>query len=270
LGEGRVLFLGEGPRASYLDGVLQTAFDLARVYGSQTIAEAGARLDDHGLFILSDYPAPRLSAEEQERLLELVEQGGRGLLMIGGWASFGGPRGSYHGSRLAEILRVDLMPADDRVNTPLGTVLIPRRMAHPALATVQGQAPCVVVGYNDVRAREGADVLVEGHHLRIEEPPTSRGAWMITTAEGRRVSRRGGVPSAARRPRLERAPAPMLTVWERGAGRVGALAPDVSPHWAGGIIDWGLERVTLPTGSEVGHLYRAFVVDLCRWLMRIT
>ena len=84
--------------------MLQEVFDLARVFGSQTIAEAGARLDDHGLFILSDYPATRLTAGEQARLVELVEGDGRGLLMIGGWASFGGPRGSYHGSRLAEIL----------------------------------------------------------------------------------------------------------------------------------------------------------------------
>jgi Putative glutamine amidotransferase len=269
LGERRVLFLGEGPRPGYLDGVLQTSFDLARVFGSQTVAEAGARLDEQRLFILSDYPSARLSAAEQGRLVDLVEREGRGLLMIGGWASFGGPRGSYHGSRLAELLPVDLMPADDRVNTPLGTVLLPRRMTHPAIATVQGQEPCVVVGYNDVRAREGADVLVEGYHLRIAEPPASPGAWIVTTAAGRHVSSRG-LQSAPRRPRLERAPAPMLTVWARGAGRVGALAPDVSPHWAGGIVDWGLERVTLPTGSEVGHLYRAFLIDLCRWLMGAT
>ena len=259
--------LGEGPRPGYLDGVLQTAFDLSRVFGSQTIAEAGARLDDQGLLILSDYPAPRLSSEEQARLVELVERDGRGLLMIGGWASFAGPRGSYHGSRLAEILPVELRPADDRVNTPLGTVLIARREAHPAIATVRGREPCVVVGYNDVRAREGATVLVEGHHLRVIEPSPGPGAWIIATAEGRRVSRGGGLPRWEREVRLERAQTPMLTVWERGAGRVGALAPDMSPHWAGGIIDWGLERVRLPTGNEVGHLYRAFLIDLCRWLM---
>ena len=46
-----------------------------------------------------------------------------------------------------------------------------------------------------------------------------------------------------------------------------ALAPDVMPHWAGGIVDWGEKRVKLPTGNEVGHLYPAFLVDLCRWLI---
>jgi hypothetical protein len=101
--------------------------------------------------------------------------------MIGGWASFGGPRGSYHGSRIAELLPVEIGAEDDRVNSPL-----------------------------------------------------------------------------------------VLTVWQRGAGRVGALAPDVMPHRAGGIIDWGEQRVMLPTGNEVGHLYPAFLVDLCRWLGGLT
>jgi hypothetical protein len=59
-------------------------------------------------------------------------------------------------------------------------------------------------------------------------------------------------------------------VWQRGAGRVGALSPDVMPHWAGGILDWGQQRVMLPTGNEVGHLYPAFLVDLCRWLGGLT
>jgi hypothetical protein len=27
-----------------------------------------------------------------------------------------------------------------------------------------------------------------------------------------------------------------------------------------------MQRVTLPTGNEVGHLYPAFLVDLGRWL----
>ena len=42
------------------------------------------------------------------------------------------------------------------------------------------------------------------------------------------------------------------------------------PHWAGGIIDWGEQRTRLPTGNEVGHLYPALLVDLCRWLGGLT
>ena len=69
-----------------------------------------------------------------------------------------------------------------------------------------------------------------------------------------------GIPASLR---LCRA-VPVGFYW--GRGRVGALAPDVSPHWAGGLMDWGTRRVKLPTGSEIGHLYGAFLLDLCNWL----
>ena len=102
--------------------------------------------------------------------------------------------------------------------------------------------PAVVVdrAYNLVAANAAATVLVEGHRLLVD---------------------------ADLHPRLEKTITPVLSVWQRGAGRVGALTPDVMPHWAGGIIDWGEQRVKLPTGNEVGHLYPAFLVDLCRWLI---
>jgi uncharacterized membrane protein len=189
--------------------------------------------------LLSDYPATHLSHAHQLALISAVERDGRGLLMIGGWASFGGPNGSYYGAPLADLLPVTLLPEDDRVNTPLGTVLVARREPHPAIQTVQPEAPCIVVGYNSVRAKPDAEVLVHGDVLHIE---------------------------ASGRPTLERSETPLLTVWQRGSGRVAALAPDMMPHWAGGILDWGAQRLTLSTGNEVGHLYVAFLVDLCQWL----
>jgi hypothetical protein len=238
-----VLFLGETPRNGYVEGALSSAFHLSKLHAGQPLSgtEAERSLGDHALIVLTDYPARHLTVAHQEAIATAVARG-RGLLMIGGWASFGGPSGSYFGSAIAELLPVDISPEDDRVNSPLGTVLLASPVPHPAIASVQDQEPCVVVGYNGVRARAGADVLVEGHRLRID----------------------------ARRPRLEQSATPVLTVWQRGQGRVGALAPDVMPHWAGGILDWGEQRVTLPTGNEVGHLYIAFLVDLCRWLMGLT
>jgi hypothetical protein len=241
----RVLFLGETPRNSYVEGALSTAFRLTKLHSGQGLCgtEAEARLGEHVLIVLSDYPARHLRAVHQEAIANAVERGGRGLLMIGGWASFGGPHGNYAGSRVAELLPVEIDAQDDRVNSPLGTVLVARRDKHPAILSIQSQEPCVVVGYNGVRARDDADVLVEGHRLHVD---------------------------AELRPRLEKSQTPVLTTWQRGAGRVAALAPDVMPHWAGGILDWGEQRVMLPTGNEVGHLYPAFLVDLCRWLGRLT
>jgi hypothetical protein len=240
-----ILFLGETPRDSYVEGALSTAFRLTKLHARQPLAgtDVEPRLGEHVLTVLTDYPAQNLSAGHQATIANAVEQGGHGLLMIGGWASFGGPHGSYHGSRIADLLPVEIAAEDDRVNSPLGTVLITQRDSHPAIRSIYGQEPCVVVGYNGVRARADADVLVEGHRLLID---------------------------AQLQPRLERSQTPVLTIWRRGAGRVGALAPDVMPHWAGGILDWGEQRVKLPTGNEVGHLYPAFLIDLCRWLAGLT
>lgn len=240
-----VLFLGEGPRDGYVQGALSTGFRLTKLNSRQPLAgsEPERRLGEYALIVLSDYPVDHLTAVHQESVARAVELGGRGLLMIGGWASFGGPHGSYSGSRIAELLPVEIDASDDRVNSPLGTVLAGRREPHPAIASIHGQEPCVVVGYNGVRQRAGALVLVEGRRLRVD---------------------------AELRPSLEPSTTPILSVWQRGSGRVGALAPDVMPHWAGGILDWGEQRVRLPTGNEVGHLYPAFLVDLCRWLIGTT
>ena len=240
-----LLFLGEGPYANYVEGALSTAFQVSRVYANQPLAgvEAESRLRDFSVVLLSDYPATHLSDSHQQALTAAVEDDGHGLLMIGGWASFGGPRGSYYGSHLADLLPVTIRPDDDRVNTPLGTALSVRREPHAAIRTVQGQTSCVVVGYNGVSAKRDADVLVHGDMLRID-------------ASGRAA--------------LERADTPILTVWERGNGRVAAIAPDMMPHWAGGILDWGEQRMTLSTGNEVGHFYVAFLVDICRWLAHAT
>ncbi len=236
-----MLFLGKSARNSYAEGALSTAFRLTKVHAGQPLSgtEAEERLGEHALTVLSDYPAHHLNAAHQQTLADAVERGGRGLLMIGGWASFGGPHGSYSGSRLADLLPVSILPTDDRVNTPLGTVLIASRTGHAAISSIQGREPCVVVGYNGVTARDGADVLVEGHQLHVD---------------------------ARLQPTFQRSATPVLTVWQRGDGRVGALAPDVMPHWAGGILDWGERRVRLPSGNEVGNLYPAFLVDVCLWL----
>jgi uncharacterized membrane protein len=218
---------------------------VSRVYANQPLAgtEVESRLRDFSVVVLSDYPSAHLSDTHQQALMAAVEDDGHGLLMIGGWASFGGPRGSYYASPLADLLPVAIGPDDDRVNTPLGTVLVPRREPHAAIQSVHGQAPCIVVGYNAVRAKPDAEILVYGDALRID---------------------------TSGHPVLERSDTPLLTVGERGNGRVAALAPDMMPHWAGGILDWGTERLTLATGNEVGHLYVAFLVDICRWLAQAT
>ncbi len=239
-----LLFLGEGTGpAFYVVGALAMRFAVTRVFGNERLdqrADVVANLDRFPVLVLSDYDRGQMSDDLQRRTIDRV-QGGAGLLMIGGWSSFGGARGSWHGSPLAEILPVVISDQDDRTNTPLGTVLQVVEPDHPAVAAIVGREPCCVCGFNDVRPRHGAQTLIAGYELRVS----------------------GALPSGARFVRRE---TPMLAVWRVGSGRVAALAPDVSPHWAGGIVDWGETRVKLPTGAEVSDLYPAFLGGLCEWL----
>ena len=258
----KLLFLGEGPRgAGYLEGVLGGAYAMERVYADQPLDERD--LGAYQVFVLSDYPSRQMTPEQQERLIQAVERGGAGLVMIGGWASFGGPRGSWRGTRLSEVLPVEIASDDDRTNTPLGTVLIATRKAHPAVRTVQHADPCVVCGFNAVRPRREASVLVDGFALSVRKAPA--GQYTVAAAMSGARTRAIANPLGMR-PQLTKHATPMLAAWEWGQGRVAAFAPDVSPHWAGGIVDWGEQRITLPNGAEIGHLYKAFLLDLCAWL----
>jgi len=62
---------------------------------------------------------------------------------------------------------------------------------------------------------------------------------------------------------------PLLVVGKYGKGNVAALATDVAPHWVGGWVDWGEERVTQKTiGNEfieAGADYVKFFAQLVQW-----
>jgi uncharacterized membrane protein len=258
----KLLFLGEGPRgAGYLEGVLGGAYALERVYADQPLDDRV--LEQYPVFVLSDYPSRQMTAEQQERLVQTVERGGAGLVMIGGWASFGGPRGTWRGTRLSDLLPVEILSDDDRTNTPLGTVLVATRQAHPAVRTIQHADSCAVCGFNAVRSRRDARILIDGFTLSVRKTPAAQltVAAAMSGARTRQIANPLGM-----RPLLSQHATPMLSVWEWGRGRVAAFAPDVSPHWAGGIVDWGAERLVLSNGAETGHLYKAFLLDLCAWL----
>ena len=47
-------------------------------------------------------------------------------------------------------------------------------------------------------------------------------------------------------------------VGRHGYGRTAALATDVAPHWVGGLVDWGDQRITQKVTEdsiEVGNWY---------------
>ncbi|MCI2421657.1 glutamine amidotransferase [Saccharopolyspora sp. K220] len=86
--------------------------------------------------------------------------GGGGLLMIGGYLSFTGFEGkaAYRNTVLHDVLPVELLAEDDRVELPAGaraTVEIPD---HPALGGANTPWPHLL-GYNRVLPRPGATTL---------------------------------------------------------------------------------------------------------------
>lgn len=86
--------------------------------------------------------------------------GGGGLLMIGGYLSFTGfeAKAAYRNTVLHEVLPVELLPEDDRVEMPAGAHAEVTVADHPALGGVAGDWP-LLLGYNRVRPRTGANVL---------------------------------------------------------------------------------------------------------------
>ena len=120
-------------------------------------------------------------------------------------------------------------------------------------------APAYMTGGQAIEAR----TLIDGFALSVRQ---SRPAQLGIAAAMSGARIRPLPNPLAMRPQLARYATPMLAAWEWGHGRVAAFAPDVSPHWAGGIVDWGEQRLILPNGAEIGHLYRAFLLDLCGWL----
>lgn len=93
-------------------------------------------------------------------LADWIAQGGS-LLMIGGYMSFAGIQGSarYQGSPLAEVLPVEIFPYDDRVERPDGVDPQVIDLTHPIVAELPEVWPCIL-GYNKVRAKSNASVLV--------------------------------------------------------------------------------------------------------------
>ena len=97
-------------------------------------------------------------------LLKLVQQyvaDGGGFAMIGGYMSFQGiqARARYKGSPIEELLPVLMLQGDDRKEIPEGADLVCQPDSHPILEGMPAQWP-YVLGYNQLTAKEGVDVLV--------------------------------------------------------------------------------------------------------------
>lgn len=131
-----------------------------------------AELDPYAAVILSDIGANTLllhpdtfdrSAPMPDRpavIREYVEHGG-GLVMIGGYLTFQGidGRARWAGTPVEAALPVTMLETDDRVEMPSGVEPVVRSPDHPIVAGLPATWP-VLLGYNRVRPRDGADLVV--------------------------------------------------------------------------------------------------------------
>jgi len=240
----RVLYMGDddlGGAGIYLAGVM-AHFGIEFDY-LPSAEGPGARLDEtYAGYILSDYPARNFSQAQMANLVGKVCDGA-GLLMIGGWESFHGREGEYNRTVLAEALPVEILEEDDRVNC--SSVCLIKKMAdHPILENLPFDSPPGIGGYNRFAPKRGALTLLQSVEVS---------AHLVET----------------RFEFAEKKEAPLLVTGSFGLGRTAALATDVAPHWVGGLVDWGGERIVQKVGDgfiEVGEWYARFFRNLVAWV----
>ena len=155
-------------------------------------------------------------------------------MMIGGWESFHGLLGFYHMSPLADVLPVLCRDTDDRNNEYQG--FVPEVIKdHPIVSGLPFNKPPVLCGYNSVTVKDGSEEILSLRKIRIADGTAS----------------------------IDSSTEPLLVLGTYGKGKTGAFMSDFAPHWVGGFVDWGDERINsqAPNASavEVGDLYVKFI-----------
>ena len=122
-----------------------------------------------------------------------VGQGGS-LAMIGGYMSFQGidGRARWRGTAVEDVLPVECLAYDDRLEIPEGAKAVVRLPAHPIVNGISGTWP-PVLGVNQVKPKPGAKV--------IATLPDDQGGY------------------------------PLLVAGTFGKGRAVAWTSDIGPHW---------------------------------------
>ena len=246
---GSILYLGDTnltDAAAYLAGLMHSwNWELNYLPSDQSLSVEMLETP-RSLFVVSDYPAARMNADVQQKLLTQVSDGA-GLIMIGGWESFHGLGGDWDGTDVGNALPVHLAAEDDRMNCDQ-PVLVRRIAEHPALDGLPWNSrPPVIGGFNRVVAKPDATVLLEAQRFtaRLQD-----GLFTFVPIDRH----------------------PLLVTGEFGQGRTAAFATDVAPHWVGPLVDWGLPRVAAQAPQanaiEVGGDYAKFLRQLLSWVGR--
>lgn len=100
--------------------------------------------------------------ERLKSMRRFVEEGG-GLLMLGGWLSFSGhmEKGGWRRCSYAEVLPVECLVGEDLVESSEGFGVRVTEPKHPVTRGLAWNTFRPILGYNEVRAKPEAEVLVE-------------------------------------------------------------------------------------------------------------
>lgn len=199
--------LGAEPLVKALEG---SAYDLHYMKAHEAAEGFPMTLDglsDYSAILLSDigsntlllHPDVWLHGKTVPNRLKLMRDyvaNGGGLMMIGGYFSFQGIDGKARWRRtpVEEVLPVDCLPYDDRIEAPEGIIAEIIRPEHPVVAGIEGPWPALL-GVNEVNVKD-----------------------------------RPGVELIARLP-AEQGGHPLLVVGRHGKGRTMAWTSDIGPHW---------------------------------------
>jgi len=244
----KILYLGDDAldrAAIYLAGILEWA-GLPYDHIDSTESLDDSMPLDYSLYIFSDYPRERISDAQLAKIVDAVQLGS-GLLMLGGWESFHGQLGQYQHSPLVELLPVMMLDEDDRINFPQSALVRPVA-EHSILAGLPWENPPAIGGLNCFIPKEGTELLLVADQLDIECQQNDEEMTAYNFDVG--------------------AVHPLLVTGTHGKGRVVAFACDVAPHWVGGFVDWGRERISQQVGDgeiEVGKDYATFFKQLVLW-----
>ncbi len=197
--------LGAEPLVAALAG---TDFDLRYMTAHEAQREFPLELDGlraYDALILSDigsntlllHPDTWIHSRRTPNRLKLIRDyaaRGGGVMMIGGYFSFQGINAGarYHGTPVEEVLPVEILPYDDRVEVPEGFAPVVKQAQHPVLEGFRGVWPALL-GFNEVKAKPDAEVLAT-----------------VSEEYGHR---------------------PLLVAGSHGKGRTLAWTSDIGPHW---------------------------------------
>lgn len=245
----KILYLGDtsiNTAAGYLGGVMEH-FQIEFDYLASDKAFEDSLLDNHyGAIIISDYPSANFTAAQLDKLSQKISAG-IGLLMIGGWESFTGLEGGYNQTILKDILPVEMSESDDRFNSA-NQCIIKKEQPHTITENLPFEQYCPSIsGFNTFSGKENTQtilsVIVYNCKLENYEPVFCKSKLY-----------------------------PLLTVGKYGSANVAAYASDAAPHWVGGFVDWGNNRINIQAqGSEkleVGNWYAQFFYNLIKWTVR--